>query len=302
MTHSVRVLGILATLALSACIPNSSPIDSTGDATVEANVDSAALTVGQAAQLSASVNAGSATFRWYQTYGREVTLSDAKAATTTFVAPSLRDAQTLRFRVDAKLADGRTNSASVEVQVAADPNFGVDTSTGGSSTDTDPFPQVRLKTSKGNIVIELDRDKAPASVANFLRYTDDGFYDGTIFHRVIKNFVVQGGGFEPGLKQKEVRAPIVNEASNGLKNVRSSVAMARTNDPNSATAQFYINLKDNTDLDFRQGFPGYAVFGRVIQGMDVVDTISNVETQNTGGFQDVPVQDVVLQTAERVAK
>jgi peptidyl-prolyl cis-trans isomerase B (cyclophilin B) len=163
--------------------------------------------------------------------------------------------------------------------------------------------QVKLTTSQGTITLKLDAEKAPKTVANFLAYVEAGHYDGTIFHRVIKNFMIQGGGMEPGMTQKKTNAPIENEAANGLKNKRGSVAMARTNDPHSATAQFFINTVDNDFLDFKapmgQGW-GYCVFGEVVEGMDVVDAIRAVRTGNKGFHQDVPVDDVVIQKAEVV--
>ncbi|MCA9245044.1 MAG: peptidylprolyl isomerase [Phycisphaerales bacterium] len=182
----------------------------------------------------------------------------------------------------------------------ADPDFGTTGEPTNSGTDTDPSPRVRLQTSMGDIVVELDRAKAPISVANFLTYVDSGFYDDTIFHRVIADFVVQGGGFVSGPREKEnKRATIKNEASNGLRNVRGSLAMARTNDPDSARSQFYINLVDNDSLDYRADFPGYAVFGRVVSGMDVVDEIGMVETSAQRGYNDVPVDEVNLIRAQR---
>lgn len=160
---------------------------------------------------------------------------------------------------------------------------------------------VKLHTNHGVITLELDADKAPQTVANFLAYVEAGHYNNTIFHRVIGNFMIQGGGFEPGMRQKPTGAPIENEASNGLKNARGTIAMARTSDPHSATAQFFINVSDNEFLDFKsatgQGW-GYCVFGRVVEGMDVVDAIKGVRTGNKGFHQDVPVEDVVIARAE----
>lgn len=160
--------------------------------------------------------------------------------------------------------------------------------------------KVQLQTTQGVITIELDAEKAPKSVENFLSYVRKGHYDNTIFHRVIKNFMIQGGGFEPGMKQKDTDAPIENEAGNGLKNDRYTVAMARTNAPHSATAQFFINVVDNDFLNFSsptpQGF-GYAVFGKVVEGTDVVDAIKGVRTNSSGFHQDVPMDDVVIQKA-----
>ncbi|WP_042884829.1 peptidylprolyl isomerase [Cupriavidus necator] len=160
--------------------------------------------------------------------------------------------------------------------------------------------KVQLHTNQGVITIELDAEKAPKSVENFLSYVGKGHYDNTIFHRVIKNFMIQGGGFEPGMKQKGTDAPIENEAGNGLKNDRYTVAMARTNAPHSATAQFFINVVDNDFLNFTsptpQGF-GYAVFGKVVEGTEVVDQIKGVRTGTSGFHQDVPLEDVVIEKA-----
>jgi cyclophilin family peptidyl-prolyl cis-trans isomerase len=164
-------------------------------------------------------------------------------------------------------------------------------------------PVVVMETSLGKIKIELFKDKAPNTVKNFLQYVDDKFYDGTVFHRVIPTFMIQGGGFEPGLKEKRTREAIKNESANGLSNGRGTLAMARTSEPHSATAQFFINVKDNTFLDranARDGF-GYAVFGRVIEGMDVVDRIKQVETGTRNGQGDVPTQDVVIRSVRRAA-
>ena len=164
-----------------------------------------------------------------------------------------------------------------------------------------PNPQVELHIKDhGVITLELDEAKAPKSVANFLAYVKAGHYDNTVFHRVIKNFMIQGGGFEPGMKQKPTQAPITNEADNGLKNARYSVAMARTSDPHSATAQFFINVADNGFLNHTapsaQGW-GYAVFGKVVSGADVVDKIKAVKTGRSGFHDDVPKEDVVIEKA-----
>lgn len=159
-------------------------------------------------------------------------------------------------------------------------------------------PKVLLKTSLGDITIELFPDKAPKSVENFLAYVKSGFYDGTIFHRVIANFMIQGGGFTKDLRQKSTRQPIVNESKNGLSNLRGTVAMARTGDPNSATAQFFINTVDNPRLDDSDAAPGYAVFGKVVQGLDVIDKIKAVPTGAQGPFRsDVPTTPVVIESA-----
>jgi len=160
---------------------------------------------------------------------------------------------------------------------------------------------VRLHTNYGVIGIELDAEHAPKTVENFLRYVRMGHYDNTLFHRVINGFMIQGGGFEPGMRQKPTAAPIENEATNGLRNTKYTVAMARTSDPHSATSQFFINLADNDFLNHKapsgQGW-GYCVFGKVVEGSDVVDKIKSVRTSRAGAHQDVPEEDVVIQRAE----
>ncbi len=157
---------------------------------------------------------------------------------------------------------------------------------------------VNMKTSQGTIILELDGDNAPTTVANFINYVNEGFYDGTIFHRVISNFMIQGGGFTADMSQKTTHDPIRNEANNGLKNDTGTIAMARTSDPHSATAQFFINVKDNDFLNFSsetsQGW-GYAVFGKVTEGMDVVNTIKNVATTSNGPYQDVPAETITIE-------
>lgn len=162
---------------------------------------------------------------------------------------------------------------------------------------------VKLHTNHGVITLELDAARAPDTVANFLQYVNDGHYANTVFHRVIDGFMIQGGGFEPGLKQKPTRAPVRNEAANGLKNDAYSIAMARTSDPHSASAQFFINVSNNDFLNHTapnaQGW-GYCVFGKVVGGMEVVDKIRKVRTGNRGMHQDVPVEDVVIEKAEAV--
>jgi len=173
---------------------------------------------------------------------------------------------------------------------------------GEAATPATPAnPQVVLETSKGTIVLELEAAKAPKTVENFLAYVQSGFYDGTIFHRVIPNFMVQGGGFTANLQQKPTRPPIPNEADNGLKNDRGTLAMARTSDPNSASAQFFINVVDNSFLNHTaktsKGW-GYAVFARVVEGMDVVDAIAAVRTGTKGGYTDVPLETVTLRSAK----
>ena len=163
-------------------------------------------------------------------------------------------------------------------------------------------PRVVMQTSLGDIIIELYPQKAPKTVANFLQYVDDGFYDGTIFHRVIDGFMIQGGGFTAEMHKKETRKPIPNEADNMLRNRTGSIAMARTGNPHSATAQFFINVANNTNLDFREKTPrawGYAVFGRVVEGMSVVRTIKDLPTTSRGHYRDVPQQTVTITKASR---
>ena len=176
-------------------------------------------------------------------------------------------------------------------------------SLGTASLHAEETPRVRLATTLGDLVLALDGEKAPATVANFLRYVEEGFYDGTLFHRVIPGFMIQGGGLESGMRRKETRAPVRNEADNGLRNVAGAIAMARTHDPHSATAQFFINTVDNAFLDFRSKTPegwGYCVFGRVVEGMEVVARIESVPTGARSGHRDVPVQEVRIERARQV--
>lgn len=160
--------------------------------------------------------------------------------------------------------------------------------------------KVMIKTSEGDITLALNGEKAPVTVANFLSYVDSGHYKGTIFHRVIPKFMIQGGGFLPGLVEKATNDPIVNESKNRLHNTRGTIAMARTNDPDSATAQFFINQRSNLRLDWSPGRPGYTVFGEVLEGMDVVDFITTAPTGRSGGMSDVPVNDVVIKDIVRL--
>jgi len=164
-------------------------------------------------------------------------------------------------------------------------------------------PKALMQTNQGDITLELDQEKAPVTVANFLRYVDEGFYDGTLFHRVIEGFMIQGGGYDTDYQRKPAHEPIANEADNGLTNTRGSIALARTSDPNSATAQFFINHSDNPNLDHTaktmRGW-GYAVFGRVIEGMDVVDRIATQPTGMHSGLQDVPREPVIIERVTRI--
>ncbi len=175
----------------------------------------------------------------------------------------------------------------------------------GSAAAGAANPRVAIQTSKGQIVVELFADKAPQTVANFLAYTDSGHFDGTIFHRVMPGFMIQGGGFTAAMSQKPTKDPIQNEAANGLKNTRGTLAMARTSDPHSASSQFFINLAGNGFLDHTgktsQGW-GYAVFGQVVEGMETVDAIAQVKTGRSGPHSDVPVEPVVIESVKRVPK
>jgi len=175
-------------------------------------------------------------------------------------------------------------------------------SSGAQAQETAEKPRVELDTTAGKIVLELDPQKAPITVDNFLKYVDAGYYDNLIFHRVISGFMIQTGGLDDKMKDKKEgqRAPIKNESGNGLSNTRGSIAMARTNDPNSATSQFFINHADNPNLDNYGG--GYAVFGKVVEGMDVVDAIAKSQTTSRAGHQDVPVTPIYLKSAKRVGK
>ena len=167
-----------------------------------------------------------------------------------------------------------------------------------SQQDNGP-QRVMIATSEGDILIEMNANQTPVTVENFLRYVNEGFFDGTIFHRVIPNFMIQGGGFTPDMIQKQTYPPIINEAKNGLKNNRGTIAMARTPQPDSATSQFFINHRDNHNLNFIENRnPGYAVFGKVIEGMDVVDEIASVKTEKKGQYSDVPIEPVIINSAK----
>jgi peptidyl-prolyl cis-trans isomerase A (cyclophilin A) len=161
---------------------------------------------------------------------------------------------------------------------------------------------IRFETTLGEFTVELFEKEAPVTVANFLKYIDDGFFDGTIFHRIVPEFVIQGGGFAADMSQKRTHPTIKNEADNGLKNSRGTLSMARTNDINSATSQFFVNLKDNDALDHNRGNFGYAVFGKVTRGMEVIDQIASVETGRRKGHEDVPLEAVIVTSVSRLAK
>ena len=161
---------------------------------------------------------------------------------------------------------------------------------------------IRFETTLGNFTVELFEDKAPVSAENFLKYVDEGFFDGTVFHRIVPGFVIQGGGFTEDMTQKKNHPPIKNEADNGVKNSRGTLSMARTNDINSATSQFFVNLKDNDFLDHSRGNFGYAVFGKVTEGMDVIDKIAAVKTGRRRGFEDVPLDAVIMTSVRRTGK
>lgn len=256
-------------------------------------------TVALQAVVTGSGDLSGLTYRWVQTEGRAVEIAGATTPDATFVAPSLGAQATLRFRFDARTPGGAVASAAAGVAIDRDPDFGI-ADPNIDDPETDLFPRVRLETSLGDILVELNREKAPLTVNNFLRYLDDGHYENTIFHRVIPEFVVQGGGFEADLTERETRDPIRSEADNGLQNDRGTIAMARTNEPDSATSQFYFNIKDNDNLNHTTSSAGYTVFGTIVEGLDVMDEIAGVETHSEGGFTDVPVDDVILERAVRV--
>ncbi len=170
----------------------------------------------------------------------------------------------------------------------------------GYSFAADKLVKVKMVTSVGEIELELNQTKAPKTVENFLKYVDAKYYDGLIFHRVIKNFMIQGGGFSKDMKQKETKAPIINEAKNGLANDNGTIAMARTSNPNSATSQFFINTKDNAFLNYSTGNAGYAVFGKVSKGMSVVKQIEQKATTKKGMYRDVPVEPIVIKSIRKI--
>lgn len=195
------------------------------------------------------------------------------------------------------------STAGTTIKVADTQNSTQSSGASMSQETSSTNPKVLIETSKGNITIELDAQNAPISAANFAAYVKDGFYDGTIFHRIIPNFMVQGGGMNPDMSEKQTKAPIQNEANNGLTNDRGTLAMARTNAPHSASSQFFINVVDNTFLNFKSETPqgwGYAVFGKVVEGMDIVDTIVGVKTGSHGMHQDVPVEPVLMNKVSMV--
>lgn len=253
--------------------------------TADAGADRRVLP-GDTVTLDASRSSGRGlTYRWRQLSGPTVELTDANTVAAKFIAPAYNaDANVLRFEVSVTDEAARTVTDRVAITVR-DPTISDD--------------EVIVTTSMGNFTLKLYPEDAPITVANFLQYVDDSFYDGTIFHRVIPDFVIQGGGFTTGLVEKDTRDPIINEANNGIKNTRGTVAMARTSAPNSATSQFFVNLTDNDFLDYTATNAGYAVFGEVTTGMDIVDLIATVQTESRSGFDDVPVTDVIIQSIKR---
>jgi cyclophilin family peptidyl-prolyl cis-trans isomerase len=212
----------------------------------------------------------------------------------------------LSFAADAPPAAGTaaaspaTSAAGTTAAAAPSGTAKTPAKAGAAAGASAASPQVQVVTSMGSFIIELNAERAPLTVPNFLKYVDQGHYTGTIFHRVIANFVIQGGGFDKDYKAKPAPTKVVNESGNGLTNVRGTVGMARSEDPHSSDAQFYVNLYDNEALDPNQTRWGYAVFGKVVQGMDVVDKIGNVVTTTHGVFKDTPVQPVLIERIERV--
>ena len=238
---------------------------------------------GDLVELDGSASSGAELrYSWTQTGGADVGLTGADQAVATFTAPALGADNEYMFELTVTDAFGQVATDVVTVTVIE-------------------RPEVEIETTLGSFTVRLEPGRAPKTVANFLQYVADDFYPGTIFHRVISDFVIQGGGFEPGLERKVTRAPIELEADNGLSNTRGTIAMARTSEPNSAAAQFYVNLVDNSgDLDPSDDSPGYTVFGEVIAGLDVVDAIGAVATESVDGFDDVPETDVVITDVARV--
>lgn len=266
-------------------------------ATAPANAKAGDL-IGLSAEIDGADGAN-VTYRWYQVYGYAVVLSSATGPSVTFTAPTTQQQQTLRFRVDVEI-NGSLKSAETQVVIEEQSSTEPDIS-GDDPADDDPTPFVRVETSMGDILVELDREKAPISVRNFLRYVDDGFYEETLFHRVVADFVIQGGGFGEDIIQKSTRGSIKNESDNGLKNDRGTIAMARLSEPDSATSQFYFNLKDNDDLDAAEGAAtGYAVFGKIAKGLDVMDAIGAVEVETRSGLQEIPVENILIERIVRV--
>ena len=208
---------------------------------------------------------------------------------------------TLNFAADAPPAASGTTAASSGAGAAAASGAAAKTQAKTAATTPAPATQVRVVTSMGSFIIELNAERAPLTVPHFLKYVDQGHYTGTIFHRVISNFVIQGGGFDKDYKPTSAPTKVANESGNGLTNVRGTVGMARGEEPHGSDVQFYVNLYDNEALDPNQTRWGYAVFGKVIQGMDVVDKIGNVATTTHGVFKDTPVEPVVIERIERVA-
>lgn len=255
------------------------------------------LLAGASGTLDGNASTGSGlTFRWRQISGRDAQLANANEVVAQFKAPgySTTESNLLLFELTVTDTAGRTARDRSQVTVRDPKNASV---------------RVRVRTTLGNFDLELDDERAPVTVDNFLSYVDEGFYTNTLFHRVISGFMIQGGGFTSGLQQKQARDPIINEAGNGLSNVRGTIAMARTNDPNSATSQFFVNVRNNTaggdglsDLDpGGVSAEGYAVFGRVVDGLGVVDSIAGVATGSQNGFSDVPIDEVVILSIERIS-
>lgn len=312
---------IVALVLFAPCCPQGTPIDDGFPSDVSASAAAPATVVaGTTAELAGGVDAegGNLTYRWFQTSGRVVQLQNADAPVASFTAPSMERDQTLTFRLDVLRGGQVVSSAEVTVLLLADPNYagpsGAGTGGGGTGNDgsggggsggdpSNPFPRVIIYTNRGNITVELDRERSPVTVQNFLRYVDDGFYSQTLIHRVVKDFVIQGGGYDTSQNEKQTRGPIINEAkTSGLKNNRGTIGMARLSQKDSATSQWYINLKDNNDLDPGGAFDdaGYAVFGRVVAGMDVVDAIAQVPiTSVTGKFASLPVDPIIVSRVSR---
>jgi cyclophilin family peptidyl-prolyl cis-trans isomerase len=331
LTAVCLAIGSLAQLLPSGCPLLSEPIpDDTEPPQPQVSAPDR-VAVGEQVELTASVagadDEGTISYQWYQTYGRVVDLQNANTAAASFVAPQVTEDHTLRFRVDAQNLAGATGNAEAAVTVTGKPSDSSDTAgdgdsstsgesasdgtsdkdntsddtgatSGGTVTETSDEDRVYLITSKGKIVIELYVTDAPLTVKNFQTYVREDFYRGTIFHRITQNEdgegeIVQGGGYLPGMQYKEPNhSPVPNESDNGLSNIRGTVAMARAGDPDSATSQFFFNLENHSEYDWEEGEPGYTVFGRVVEGMSVLDEIGQVEIDPPG--DGAPVNDIAI--------
>jgi|GEM_PF-393835 len=310
MMRSVLHLTVLSMMfvIVGGC-PQNNPGSGTGDETMtlrttapETAVQGETVTLN--VRLPDGVDATQLLIRWRQTLGRAVEITNSDSLNASFIAPSLSLNQTLHFRVDVQTASGAVFSETVTIKIEEDPDY----KSPSSGSDDETQPVVRILTSKGTITVKLYTNEAPLTVNNFLRYVDDGFYEDVIFHRVIADFMIQGGGYDTELVKKETRPSILDESEDGRSNIRGTISMAHQADPDTGMSQFFINVKNNTHLDYDNPSTSepddgnkHTVFGEVTDGMDVVDEISEVETESRGGMSDVPVENVVIRRIERIA-